>query len=84
MSDELRENVILEILSRCYVTRLVVEHIADAAIALIRDKTLEEAAKVGDAYALKFHAAANYHDAPEAGNAAEIVAAAIRAMKDKP
>ena len=81
MSDELREKM-LAIVNKW--PRTPAGAIADAAIALARDAALEEAAKVGDAYALKFHAAANYHDAPEAGNAAEIVAAAIRALKDKP
>jgi len=57
---------------------------ADAAIAIIRNETLEEAARVAEAFPARTHG--NLATAPYAAaeQAADEIAAAIRALKDKP
>jgi len=59
-------------------------NMADAAIALIRAETLEEAAKVAEAFPAKTHG--NLATAPYAAaeQATDEIAAAIRALKEKP
>lgn len=59
------------------------EFLADAAIAIIRAKVLEEAAKVAEAFPARTHG--NLATAPYAAaeQAAEEIATAIRALKEK-
>lgn len=78
--SELRENlrrlIVLHITSSGYT----VDELTDAAIALVRDAALEEAAKVADVEANQYWD--NGH--PFRDGTALHIAAVIRALKDKP